>query len=296
MPRFVRESRVEGMARNFDSLGAIAVTTSLLLLVFGLTQANQEGWTSAQTIAVLGASAVLMAVFLVIESRNRHALLPLSFFRRRTPTGANIVGFGLGTILFSMFFLLSLYMQQVLGFSALESGLGYLAVAVTAVVASGFAQALVTRVGVKPILVGGLIAILAGLIWFTQIPVDGSYLANLFGPFLLVGVGLGFSFVPVSIAALAGVPPQEAGLASGLINTSQQIGGALGVAILTTVSTTRTEDLLAGGTPEPEALTDGFSLAFWVAAGFAVAAILATLFALRSSDLAPEPEAAPAGT
>ena len=295
VPRFVRESRVEGMARNFDSAGAIAVTASLLLLVFGLTQANQAGWTSAQTIGVLGASAVLMALFLFIESRNRHALLPLSFFRRRTPTGANIVGFGLGTILFSMFFLLSLYMQQVLGFSALESGLGYLAVALTAVAASGAAQALVTRVGVKPILAGGLSAILAGLIWFTQIPVDGSYLANLFGPFLLIGVGLGFSFVPVSIAALAGVPPREAGLASGLINTSQQIGGALGVAILTTVSTTRTEDLLAGGTPEPEALTDGFSLAFWVAAGFAVAAILATLFALRSSDLAPEPEAAPAG-
>ena len=295
VPRFVRESRVEGMARNFDSAGAIAVTASLLLLVFGLTQANQAGWTSAQTIGVLGASAVLMALFLFIESRNRHALLPLSFFRRRTPTGANIVGFGLGTILFSMFFLLSLYMQQVLGFSALESGLGYLAVALTAVAASGAAQALVTRVGVKPILAGGLSAILAGLIWFTQIPVDGSYLANLFGPFLLIGVGLGFSFVPVSIAALAGVPPREAGLASGLINTSQQIGGALGVAILTTVSTTRTDDLLAGGTPEPEALTDGFSLAFWVAAGFAVAAILATLFALRSSDLAPEPEAAPAG-
>jgi EmrB/QacA subfamily drug resistance transporter len=295
VPRFVRESRVAGMARNFDSLGAITVTASLLLLVFGLTQANQAGWTSGQTIGVLAASAVLMAVFLFIESRNSHALMPLSFFRRRTPTGANIVGFGLGTMVFSMFFLLSLYMQQVLGFSALETGVGYLAVALTAVLASGVAQALVTRAGVKPILTIGLTAILAGLIWFTQIPVDGSYFANLFGGFLLIGVGLGFSFVPVSIAALAGVPPREAGLASGLINTSQQIGGALGVAILTTVSTTRTEDLLEGGTPQPEALTDGFSLAFWVAAGFAVAAILATLFALRRSDLAPEPEAAPAG-
>ena len=193
--------------------------------------------------------------------------MPLSFFKRRTPTGANIVGFGLGTIVFSMFFLLSLYMQQVLGFSALETGVGYLAVALTAVLASGVAQALVTRVGVKPILAIGLGAILAGLIWFTQISVDGTYLANLFGPFLLIGVGLGFSFVPVSIAALAGVPPREAGLASGLINTSQQIGGALGVAILTTVSTTRTENLLESGTPQPEALTDGFSLAFWVAAG-----------------------------
>jgi EmrB/QacA subfamily drug resistance transporter len=292
--RYVRESRVEGLARNFDAFGAIAVTASLLLLVFGLTQANQEGWGSAQTIGVIAASVVLMAIFLFIEARNRHALMPLSFFKRRTPTGANIVGFLLGTIVFSMFFLLSLYMQQVLGFSALETGVGYLAVALTAVVASGVAQALVTRMGVKPILAVGMAANLAGLIWFSQIPVDGSYLTNLFGPFLLIGIGLGFSFVPVSIAALAGVPPQEAGLASGLINTSQQIGGALGVAILTTVSTTRTEDLLESGTPQPEALTDGFSIAFWVAAAFAVVGILATLLYLRRSDLAQEAEGATA--
>jgi EmrB/QacA subfamily drug resistance transporter len=299
VPRFVRESRVEGLARNFDAFGAITVTVSLMLLVYGLTQANRAGWSSTQTIGVLAASIALMVVFLVIEARNRHALMPLSFFKRRTPTGANIVGFGLGTIVFSMFFLLSLYMQQVLGFSALETGVGYLAVALTAVLASGVAQALVTRVGVKPILAIGLGSILAGLIWFTQISVDGSYMVNLFGGFLLVGVGLGFSFVPVSIAALAGVPPHEAGLASGLINTSQQIGGALGVAILTTVATTRTEDLISTGTAEPQALTDGFSLAFWVAAGFAVAAILATLLTLRRSDLtaeAPEGAQAPAAT
>ena len=290
VPRFVRESRIEGMARNFDAFGAVCVTASLLLLVFGLTQANQQGWTSAQTIGVLLASVVLMAVFLVIESRNRHALVPLSFFKRRTPTGANIVGLLLGTIVFSMFFLLSLYMQQVLGFSALKTGVGYLAVALTAVVASGVAQALVTRIGVKPVLAAGMTFILAGLIWFTQIPVDGSYLVNLFGGFMLIGIGLGFSFVPVSIAALAGVPPQEAGLASGLINTSQQIGGALGVAILTTVSTTRTENLVSDGTSQPQALTDGFALAFWVAAGFAVVAILATLFTIKGEDIATEGE------
>ena len=226
----------------------------------------------------------------MIESRNRHALVPLSFFKRRTPTGANIVGLLLGTIVFSMFFLLSLYMQQVLGFSALKTGVGYLAVALTAVVASGVAQALVTRIGVKPVLAAGMTFILAGLIWFTQIPVDGSYLVNLFGGFMLIGIGLGFSFVPVSIAALAGVPPQEAGLASGLINTSQQIGGALGVAILTTVSTTRTENLVSDGTSQPQALTDGFALAFWVAAGFAVVAILATLFTIKGEDIATEGE------
>jgi EmrB/QacA subfamily drug resistance transporter len=285
-PRFVRESKVEGLARKVDSAGAVTVTSSLLLLVFALTQANQAGWASLQTIGVIGAAAALMAVFLFIEARSRHALMPLSFFRRRTPTGANIVGLGLGTVVFGMFFLLSLYMQQVLGFSALETGVGYLAVALTAVVASGVAQALVTRAGVKPILAFGLFSILAGLVWFTQISVDGSYAADLLGGFLLVGVGLGFSFVPVSIAALASVPPQEAGLASGLINTSQQIGGALGVAILTTVSTTTTSDAIASGTDQPQALVDGFSAAFWVAAAFAAAAIVATLLALRRQDLA----------
>ncbi|HEX2507151.1 MAG TPA: DHA2 family efflux MFS transporter permease subunit [Miltoncostaeaceae bacterium] len=285
-PRFVRESKVEGLARKVDSGGAVTVTSSLLLLVFALTQANQAGWASLQTIGVIAAAAALMAVFLFIEARSRHALMPLGFFRRRTPTGANIVGLGLGTVVFGMFFLLSRYMQQVLGFSALETGVGYLAVALTAVVASGVAQALVTRAGVKPILAFGLLSILAGLVWFTQISVDGSYAADLLGGFLLVGVGLGFSFVPVSIAALAGVPPQEAGLASGLINTSQQIGGALGVAILTTVSTTTTSDAIASGTDQPQALVDGFSAAFWVAAAFAAAAIVATLLALRRQDLA----------
>ncbi|MDX6644700.1 MAG: hypothetical protein QOK40_427 [Miltoncostaeaceae bacterium] len=294
VPRLVRESRVPGASRNFDAFGAATVTGSLLLLVFGLTQANQAGWASGQTIGVLAASVVLMAAFLAIEARNRHALMPLSFFRRRTPTGANIVGFGLGTVVFSMFFLLSLYQQQVLGFTPLETGVGYLAVALTAVVASGVAQALVTRVGVKPVLTLGLLMNLGGLIWFTQISVGGSYVADLLGGFLMIGVGLGFSFVPVSIAALGGVPPQEAGLASGLINTSQQIGGALGVAILTTVSTTTASDHLASGASRPQALVDGFSIAFWVAAAFAAAAILATLLTLRREDLTPEPAGASA--
>ncbi len=289
VPRFVKESKVAGLARSFDAFGAAAVTGSLLLLVFGLTQANQEGWSSGQTVGVLAAAAVLMVAFVVIESRNRHALMPLGFFKRRTPTGANIVGFGLGTVVFSMFFLLSLYMQQVLEFSALETGVGYLAVALTAVFASGVAQALVTRMGVKPALTFGLVTILGGLLWFTQISVDGTYLKDLFPGFLLIGIGLGFSFVPVSIAALAGVPGQEAGLASGLINTVQQIGGALGVAILTTISTTRTEDALESGTDTPHALVDGFSVAFWVAAAFAAAAILATLLTLRRADLTAPP-------
>src|ERR671915_27557 len=233
--RFVDESRATGLMQHFDAAGAVTVTASLVLLVFGLTQSPNVGWGSAQTIGVLLASAVLMAAFLVIEMRSRSPLVPLGFFRRRTPTGANLIGFGLGTMIFGMFFLLSLYMQQVLGYSALKTGFGYLSVALTVVVAAAISQAFVTRLGVKPVLVIGMALLGAGLVYFSQVSVGGSYLGDLLPGFLIIGVGMGFSFVPISIAALAGVQGPEAGLASGLINTSQQIGGALGLAILAPV-------------------------------------------------------------
>jgi EmrB/QacA subfamily drug resistance transporter len=293
VPRLVQESRAAELARHFDSAGAVTVTASLMLLVYGLTQSNNAGWGSAQTIGVLFGSAVLMAAFLAIELRSHSPLVPLGFFRKRTPAGANLIGFMLGTMVFGMFFLLSLYMQQVLGFSALKTGVGYLAVALTAVAASGVAQALVTKAGVKPVLSGGMLLLAGGLLWFTQVSVDGSYTVDLLLGFILIGVGLGFSFVPVSIAALAGVTGQEAGLASGLINTSQQVGGALGLAILTTISTTRTDNLLEDGVRAPQALTDGFTLAFWAAVGFAAVGFVTTLLALRREDLrAGETEAA----
>ena len=288
---FVPESRADGLAKHFDSAGAVAVTGSLMLLVYGLTQSANVGWGSAQTIGVLAGSAVLMAAFVAIELRSRSPLVPLGFFRRRTPAGANLIGLGLGTTVFGMFFLLSLYMQQVLGFSALKTGAGYLAVALTVVVASAVSQALVTRAGVKPVLATGMLLLAGGLGYFTQVSPQGSYLGDLLPGFLLIGVGLGFSFVPVSIAALAGVGGSEAGLASGLINTTQQIGGALGLAVLTTISTTRTENLLAAGTNPASALTDGFSLAFWVGVGFAAVSLAATLIALRQRDLRVAPGA-----
>jgi EmrB/QacA subfamily drug resistance transporter len=294
--RYVRESHADDMLRHFDTAGAVTVTASLMLLVYGLTQSTNVGWSSGRTIGVLLGSAILMAAFLVIEMRSRSPLVPLGFFRRRTPTGANIIGFGLGTMVFGMFFLLSLYMQQVLGFSPIRTGVGYLAVALTAVAASGVAQALVTKLGVKPVLTGGMVLLGAGLAYFTQVSVDGSYVADLLPGFLLIGVGLGFSFVPVSIAALAGVTGRDAGLASGLINTTQQIGGALGLAILTTIATTHTDNLLASGHDRPGALTDGFSLAFWAGVGFAAISLVATLLALRREDLqlpAAQPAAEP---
>jgi EmrB/QacA subfamily drug resistance transporter len=290
--RYVDESRADGLAKHFDSAGAVTVTGSLMLLVYGLTQTTNVGWGSARTIGVLIGSAVLMVAFLAIEHRSRSPLVPLGFFRRRTPTGANIVGFGLGTMVFGMFFLLSLYMQQVLHFSALKTGVGYLAVALTAVVASGIAQAAVTKIGVKPALATGLALLGGGLAYFTQVSPQGSYVSDLLPGFLLVGVGLGFSFVPVSIAALAGATGTDAGLASGLINTSQQVGGALGLAVLATVSTTHTENLLAQGQQPAEALTSGFALAFWVGVVFAAVSLVATLLYLRREDLV-NPEVAP---
>jgi EmrB/QacA subfamily drug resistance transporter len=290
VPRVVRESRAEGLARHFDVAGAISVTGSLMLFVFALTRTTQIGWSAAETILELIGSALLMGFFIWWESRSPSPLVPLRIFRRRTLTGANIVGLQLGTMVFGMFFLLSLYMQEILGFSALKTGIGYLAVALTAVASSGAAQALVTRLGVKPALLGGLILTGGGLVYFTQISANGSYFHDLFPGFIMLGIGLGFTFVPISIAALAGVTGHDAGLASGLINTSQQIGGALGLAILTTVQVTHTESLVKSGVNPAEAFTSGATLAFWVAAGVAAAAVVTTLLVVRRGDLQVQPE------
>ncbi len=296
VPRYVRESRAESLAKHFDAWGAVTVTASLMLLVYGLTQSTNNGWTSWKTIGALVGSAVIMAIFIAIELRSRSPLVRLNIFRKRTLSGANLIGFMLGTMIFGVFFLLSLYMQQVLGFSAMQTGVGYLAIALTVIASAALSQALVTRVGVKPILTIGMALLGASMVYFTQVSPDGSYVSDLLPGFLLMGVGMGFSFVPISIAALAGVEAQDAGLASGLINTSQQIGGALGLAILATVATTRTENLTTGGEqPTAAALTSGFSLAFWFAAGFAVVSLITTLVVLQRQELAQvDAEAVPA--
>jgi EmrB/QacA subfamily drug resistance transporter len=288
----VRESRADTEYRHFDAAGAVLITSSLVLLVFALTRADSVGWGSAQTLSIFAASALLLVAFIAVELRSKAPLVPLGIFTRlRTLSGANVVGFMLGALTFAMFFMLSLYQQQVLGLSALQTGVGYLAVALTAIVFSGIAQALVTRIGVKPSLTFGMLLMVLGNLWFTQVSAGGSYAVDLLPGFLVIGVGLGFSFVPVSIAALAGVAPHEAGLASGLINTSQQIGGALGVAVLSTVSTTRTHHLTNAGHSVSSALSDGFSLAFWVAVGFGVAGLVATLTMIHREEIEVPAEA-----
>ncbi len=293
-PILLGESRDDD-ARSFDVPGAVLVTSGLTVLVYAITQANDYGWSSAETIGLFVASGALLAGFLAWEARASQPLMPFSIFRLPTLVGANVAGLILGTALFAMFLMLTLYMQQVLGYSPLRTGLGYLAVAGTAILWSALAAQLVTRVGVKPVLVAGMSFLTVGLLYFTQVDVGGSYLGDLLPGFLLVSIGMGFSFVSISIAALAGVKESEAGLASGLINTSQQIGGALGIAALSAVATSTTESAIASGTAPALALTDGFEAAFIGAAIISAVGIVASLVLVRSKDLTEESvEAVPA--
>jgi EmrB/QacA subfamily drug resistance transporter len=283
-PFLLRESK-DAHGQNHDIPGAVLVTSGLVLLVLGITQGRQWGWDSARTIGVFAVSAAMLGVFALWEQRQRQPLVPFSIFRLQTLTAANVAGFIMGTALFSMFLMLTLYMQLVLGFSPLKTGVGYLAVAGTAVIWANVAAAAVNRVGVKPALIFGMSLLTVGLLYFTQVSVDGSYWADLFPGFLILGVAIPFSFVPITIAALAGTKPQEAGLASGLINTSQQIGGAVGIAILSTIAVTTTDDAVAGGTKMPVALTDGFVNAFWAGAAIAFLGLLVSIFMVRGRDL-----------
>jgi EmrB/QacA subfamily drug resistance transporter len=291
-PRVVRESRLPE-ARTFDAAGAISVTGGLALLVYAISKAPDYGWGSGRTVGELVGAAALLAFFVALESRRAEPLMPLGIFRIRTLAGANVVGLLLGAVVFSNFFLLTLYVQQVLGYSALKTGITFLATAGTTVLVAGIAQALVTRVGVKPVMVAGLALLTGGMLWYTQLPPNGSYAGDLLPGYLLVGFGLAGSFIPVSIAALAGVEERQAGLASGLINTAQQIGGAIGVAVAATIATSHASSLLKAGQTSPAAAyTSGFTLAFWVLAGVGVAAVLGALALVRSREArAPDAEA-----
>ena len=286
-PILLSESR-DAHGQSHDVPGAVLVTGGLSVLVLGITQGQQWGWGSAATIGAFVASAVLLVAFALWEQRQEHPLVPFSIFRLQTLTAANVAMFVMGTAMFSMFLMLTLYMQQVLGFSPLKTGIGYLAVAGTAVIWANVAAVAVNRVGVKPALILGMSLLTAGLLYFTQVSVNGTYWADLFPGFLILGVAIPFAFVPLTIAALAGTKPQEAGLASGLINTSQQIGGAVGIALLSTIAVSTTEDELATGTAQAAALTDGFVNAFWAGAAIAFVGVLVSVFMVRGRDLRPQ--------
>jgi EmrB/QacA subfamily drug resistance transporter len=287
-PRLIAESRSESATRHFDAAGAVSVTAGLTVLVYALVDAVDVGWGSAQTLGLLALSAALIAAFVAIELRSQAPLVPFRIFRLRTLTGANAVGLLVGASLFSAFFFISLYMQQVLGYSAIKAGLSYLPLALAIIASAAVGSQLVTRVGFKPVLTAGMVFVAAGLVWFSQVSVGGGFLTDILGPSLLMAVGLGFAFVTTTIAAVSGVAERESGLASGLINTSQQIGGALGLAVLATIANSRTDDVAAGagGDPAamPAALTEGFQSAFIGGAAIAVLGIVLTLILIRTRD------------
>jgi len=285
-PILLRESR-DARGQSHDVPGAVLVTAGLSLLVLAITQGYGWGWGSATTIGAFVAAAALLAGFVAWELRQSEPLVPFSIFRLQTLTAANIAGFIMGTALFSMFLMLTLYMQLVLGYSPIETGFAYLAVAGTAVIWANVAAVAVNRVGVKPALIFGMSLLTLGLLYFTQVSVGGSYWTDLFPGFLIIGLAIPFAFVPISIAAFAGTRPDEAGLASGLMNTSQQIGGAVGIAVLSTIAVTTT-DSAADGTAASVALTDGFVNAFWAGAAIAFVGVLVSIFMVRGRDLQPQ--------
>jgi EmrB/QacA subfamily drug resistance transporter len=290
-PVLLRESRADLDHRHFDAAGAASITGGLMVLVYAMTRATQHGWVTTETIGLLVAAVVLIVGFVVIELRSKAPLLPMRIFRLRSLTASNVSGLLLGGAIFAQFFLLTLYMQQVLHYSALKTGVAYIALTLTIIAFSGVAQALVTRLGVRRVLATGMAVSAVGLVLYAQLPVDGQYFWNLFPAFLLSGIGLALAFVPMSIGALTGVTAADAGIASGLINTSQQIGGAIGVAVATTIARTLTANYvdvhpgtnaLSGG-----ALTHGFQAAFYVLAGIAVfGAVVAAVFTESHSRVA----------
>jgi EmrB/QacA subfamily drug resistance transporter len=284
-PRTLLESRAEDEGQTFDLPGAVSVTAGLALLVYAVVDAVNVGWGSTSTLLRLAGAVILLIGFVVIELRQRYPLVPFSIFRLRTLRGANTVGLLIGMALFSMFFFISLYLQDVLAYSPIQTGFAYLPLAVGIILSAGGAAQLVTRFGFKPPLIAGLVLIAAGLVWFSRVPgTGGTFAGDILGPSLLAAVGLGFAFVPVTIAAVTATEPGEAGLASGLINTSQQVGGALGLAILATVANSDTKGLLSGGVHPAVALTKGFDRAFLVGAGFAVAGAILAAVMISSRD------------
>jgi len=297
--RYVAEGRDRERARSFDLAGALTATLGLMMLVWTIVRADVNGWGSAQTLGGLAVGLALIATFLAIEGRLAKApLMPLRIFASRRLSGANVVVFALGAAMFAMWFFVSLYLQQVLGYSPLEAGLAFLPMTLTIVIGSALASRAVARVGVKPLLAAGMLTEAIGLLLFTTISANGSYLGDVVLPSVVVAVGIGLSFVPVTIAAVAGVESEDAGLASGLVNTSRLMGGALGLALLSALATARTDaELPSGGgsSTAHQALVDGFHLAFYVGAGFALAGALVAVFVLqqtrprRSAQASPEP-------
>ncbi len=290
-PWLLRESKGLAAQRHFDLAGATSVTAGLMLFVYALTRAAENGWSSTSTITLLGASVALIAAFIAIELRSRAPLLPMRLFRLRSLAAANAAGVAVAAVGFSTFFLLTLYMQQVLHYSAMQTGVAFIAITLTIVVVSNIAQTLVTRLGARRVLTAGLLVAAAALILLGRLPADGQYFWNIFPALILAGIGMALSFISMTIAGLTGVERADAGVASGLINTSRQVGGAVGLAAVSTVATTYTNqyvDTHEGTTAlSAAALTHGFDVTFYALAALAIAgAVVAAIFIEPQNRLA----------
>ena len=284
-PLLLVESRADLPNRHFDVRGAASVTAGLMLLVYATTRATSDGWGASTTLGLLAGAAALLAVFVLFELRSPSPLLPLRLFRSRTLTAANVAMAIVGAAAFSEFFLLTLYLQDVLHYSAVQSGLAFSGFALTVVVFSDVAQAVVGRFGVRPTLTAGLLASAASVAWLTRLPLDGQYFWDLFPGFVLGGAGMGLSFVPVTIASLTGVQRADAGAASGLINTSRQIGGAIGIAAVSAIAATSTityAQAHAVSTSSDAALDHGFQTGLYVLMGLLVVGALTAVTMIRS--------------
>jgi len=271
--RVVPESRLHGARRRYDPFGAITVTGALVMAVYAISQAPSAGWTAARTLALLASAAALLAAFVIIEARAEAPLLPLRLFRLTTLAGSNTVGFLLGASFYGYIFIGTLYMQQVLHYSAMTTGLAWLVVGLTGVALAGPAQMLVTRASVKLVMAAGMTLTGAGILWAAQAPPNGSFWRDLAGPFFVAGIGTAFTFIPVSIGALTGVTERDGGVASGLVNTSQNLGSVIGVAVASSIAASRFHTLIHHGSSPAAALTGGFGLAMWVCGLTGLAAV-----------------------
>jgi len=281
--RFLPESRDEEAHRSFDVAGAVSVTGGLMTLVYAIVQAQQHGWTSARTLGTFALAVLLLVAFVLIEQRSKAPLVRLSIFRLRSLRAANVSMFLVASGLFAMFFFNTLYIQRVLGYGPLEAGLAFLPFTVGIMVSAGFASKFAPRLGVRPVAIGGMLLTTAGLALLTRIPVDGSYAVDVLPALVLTALGLGAVFVPLTLVATTGLDNEDQGLASGVFNTSQQIGGALGLALLTSLAASKTAS--ATGVSPQAALVDGFQVAFAGGAAFMLVALGAFLALLRQRDV-----------
>ena len=289
--RYVPESRDEHMHKSFDVAGAVTVTGGLIALVYGIVKAQDKGWTSLHTGGFFTLAIVLLGAFLVIERRSTEPLVRLSIFRVRTVRAANVVMFLVASGLFAMFFFNTLYLQRVLGYSPLQAGLAFLPFTAGIIIGAGLSQRFVPRLGAREVPLIGMVMAVVGLLLFVRLEPGGSYVTDFLPGVILASIGMGLTFVPVTLIATSGIPTEDAGLASGLYNTSQQVGGALGLAVLSTFAVSRTDNTLSalGHAPGPadqaQALVDGFHVAYiGSAALIAVAAVLLALL-LRRQDV-----------